>query len=190
MAFEQLVWMSGGWFSACDLEVICSSTGLFIVKEHYYKWTLWDEFIASIRCPDFHSYFVIEKHSRIQFTYCEIWHTGCRLTALFWLWSYCKLVCGIPYHTHALNHGNTPSDECTNTISDLMWFKGFCESFGKALLPKAEIYSRPIFGLRTNVYQWTASPCVRSFPFNRWRKWVPLNNNWCSPQPCSSATSW
>lgn len=38
-----------------------SSMGLFIVKERYYKWTLWVRFIASIGCPDFHYYFVIEN---------------------------------------------------------------------------------------------------------------------------------
>lgn len=58
--------LSGGWFrvGAPSLEVIMSlsfSVGLFIVKEHYYKWTLWVKFIACIRCPDFHYYSVIEN---------------------------------------------------------------------------------------------------------------------------------
>lgn len=34
---------------------------LFIVKEHYHKWTLWVEFIASVGFPDFHCYVVIEN---------------------------------------------------------------------------------------------------------------------------------
>ena len=90
----------------------------------------------------------------------RIQHTGCCLTTLFWLRSHCELVCGIPYQARALNHGNTPSDECTNASSDLTWFKGFHKRLGKISIV---------------AFSWDLIRTLVNFFFGRETKCQPVN---------------
>lgn len=139
-----------------------SSRGLFIVKEHYYKWTLRVWVVAHIGCPDFCCYFIIESQ---QVTVYIIWNLTCwRLSNCFVLASV-KLQVGLwislsstcfELSKHASQWGNS-------AISVLLWYKGFCKSLGKIsnCCPKLRFNHRPCEYLATtNVF----SLC-EGFPF-------------------------
>lgn len=169
--------------------------GCLLSRNTYYKQSPWVKFIARIRCPDFHCYFVIRSQ---QDAVCSTksYMLDAFSTALFWLRSYCivSLWIPLPYTcSESLKHSRRWAN---NKISDLLWFKGLHKCLWKYLhccsklrfnqdlceyLPKKALF--PVWGVSFSKYRKGFSEyefCLKRSgyePSTLW--WVILKTSGC-----------